>query len=86
MVNTGHFSVIASIGTALPAYRFKQSEVLEFMTSQYASEHSARKLGILSRQSGIEFRHSVIPDFNIRCITPQLFADNRHPNLNERLF
>lgn len=58
-------SKIVSIGTALPAYRHHQSDILRFMQQVYAlSETENRKLKFLYHQSGIETRYSVIPDYS----------------------
>ena len=57
-------SKIISIGTAVPAYRHRQEDILHFMQQVYAmNETDRRKLKFLYHQSGIETRHSVIPDY-----------------------
>jgi len=56
-------SKIISIGTAVPKYHTKQSLILDFMHEAYNNEIASRKLKILSHQSGINTRHSVVPDF-----------------------
>lgn len=78
-------SVIASIGTASPANKFKQDEVLEFMKSTYGDDQARRKLSVVSRQSGIEYRNSVVPDFSLSCTDPELFADHTTPDVNQRM-
>lgn len=57
-------SKIISIGTAVPKYHSKQRLILEFMHEAYNNEIASRKLKILSHQSGIDIRHSVVPDFD----------------------
>jgi predicted naringenin-chalcone synthase len=58
-------SKIISIGTAVPAYKHRQDDILPFMQRIYALEKDAnRKLKALYHQSGIESRYSVIPDYS----------------------
>ncbi len=56
---------IISIGTALPAHAIPQDEILLFMQQAYGivGTPEARKLKFLYHQSGIDTRHSVLPDF-----------------------
>ncbi len=56
-------SKIISIGTALPAYSAEQTRIFDFMKKAYNNEPASRKLEALFRRSGIEKRHSVLPDF-----------------------
>ena len=59
-------SKIASISTALPAYKHDQSDILSFMQNVYAlTETEKRKLRFLYHQSGIGKRYSVIPDYSL---------------------
>lgn len=58
-------SKIISIGTALPAYRHQQEDILHFMQNVYAMDQTERrKLKFLYHQSSIEHRYSVIPDYS----------------------
>lgn len=58
-------SKLIAIGTAVPAYRHRQQEILQFMQSIYAfGEQDKRRLRFLYHQSGIETRYSVIPDYS----------------------
>jgi predicted naringenin-chalcone synthase len=83
-------SKIISIGTAVPAYRHRQEDILPFMQRIYAWDSQAtRKLRSLYRQSGIEWRYSVIPDYT-RPITEWEFyppTENLEPfpSLEQRL-
>ncbi|XZF16320.1 type III polyketide synthase [Chitinophagaceae bacterium MMS25-I14] len=55
---------IISIGTALPAHRHRQEDILRFMERAYGiDERERRILGYLYRHSGIDTRYSVIPDY-----------------------
>ncbi len=58
-------SVIASIATAVPSNRYKQSDLGEFMCTQFQyPEQEKRKLKLMYAKSGIDTRYSVIPDFS----------------------
>lgn len=58
-------SKIVSIGTAVPAYRHQQTDILQFMQTVYAfNEADKRKLRYLYSQSGIDTRYSVIGDYS----------------------
>lgn len=55
---------ISSIGTAVPPHRIRQSDIGAFMLKHLSlSEKQQKMLEILYRASGIQYRHSVIPDF-----------------------
>jgi predicted naringenin-chalcone synthase len=59
-------SKIISIGTAVPAYKHQQKDILPFMQKIYALEKDAnRKLKFIYQQSGIGSRYSVIPDYSL---------------------
>jgi predicted naringenin-chalcone synthase len=58
-------SKIISIGTAVPAFKHRQQDILQFMQSVYAlTEADKRKLRFLYHQSDIETRHSVVGDYS----------------------
>ncbi len=58
-------SVIPEIGTSNPVNRFSQSRILDIMKNSHQLDgDNARRLEKLYQASGIEFRHSVITDFN----------------------
>ncbi|HEY0067029.1 MAG TPA: type III polyketide synthase [Flavisolibacter sp.] len=58
-------SKIVSIGTAVPAYRHSQMDILNFMQDVYAvQEADKRKIRYLYNHSGINQRYSVIPDYS----------------------
>jgi predicted naringenin-chalcone synthase len=72
-------SKIVSIGTAVPAWKHQQHDILDFMQRVYApAETDKRKLRFLYRQSGIDTRYSVIPDFSLPAAKWQFF----HPTEN----
>ena len=58
-------SIIASISTALPAYKHAQTDLAMFMGELMPdSELNKKKLKIMYGRSGIENRYSVIPDYS----------------------
>lgn len=57
-------SFITGIGTAVPANRFGQDELAEFMKKAMGLNYlEGRKLRTIFRSSGIAYRHSVLSDF-----------------------
>lgn len=80
-----NFNVIAGIGKQLAGFRFRQEDVLDYMKQSYNDNTASRKLAILSRQSGINQRYSVVPDFNIGCENPGLFDRKAKPLLEKRM-
>ncbi|MFA5328706.1 MAG: type III polyketide synthase [Prolixibacteraceae bacterium] len=79
-------SKIISIGTAVPQYGTPQNNILDFMRKAYQDDTASRKLTILFNHSGINSRHSVLPDFGSEHGNPQLFYPNQIlPTLEERL-
>lgn len=83
-------SKIISIGTAVPAFRHEQSQILQFMQAVYAfNEVEKRKLKFLYSQSGIQTRYSAIPDYS-KSITdwkfyPQSENLQPFPSLEKRM-
>ena len=58
-------SKVISIGTATPAHKHRQEDILHFMQQVYAmNETDKRKLKFLYHQSGIDTRYSVVADYN----------------------
>jgi predicted naringenin-chalcone synthase len=83
-------SKIVSIGTAVPAYKHQQSDILHFMQRVYAmNEADKRKLKFLYNQSGIETRYSVIPDYGLAANYWQFFSPSENlepfPDLELRM-
>lgn len=57
-------SIISAIGTAVPENKIPQNEILEFMANAHGFEDRDKtRLKALYRASGIQTRHSVIPDY-----------------------
>lgn len=78
-------SRIIALGTAVPSYKAKQSEVLHFMTEAYNNDTDARKLNVLFKSSGIDYRYSVLPDFDPENNKREFFNSSGLPNVEERL-
>ncbi|MGD9556195.1 MAG: type III polyketide synthase [Mangrovibacterium sp.] len=78
-------SCMISIGTSVPSFRAKQSDILGFMQAAYADELASRKLKALFKASDIDSRQSVVPDFRNRNEPGALFAAGRTPQVDERL-
>jgi predicted naringenin-chalcone synthase len=75
-------SKIISIATGVPTYKHSQSTLFNFANKVYnKNEDDRRKLKFLYNHSGIEFRHSVIPDFDLSKNERVFFseADNLLP-------
>ena len=70
-------SKIISIGTAVPKYGTRQSNLLNFMQAAYKDEAASRMLKILFNHSGINTRYSVIPDFDKNLTEQVLFSENQ---------
>jgi predicted naringenin-chalcone synthase len=57
---------IISIATTVPQYGHAQKDILSFMEDMYELDAvESRKLAFLYKQSGIEKRYSVIPDYTL---------------------
>ncbi|UXX80183.1 type III polyketide synthase [Reichenbachiella carrageenanivorans] len=55
---------ITAIGTANPANRYAQEDLAHFMCKHLtADEQEAKKLQVLYRATGIQYRHSVLDDY-----------------------
>ena len=81
-------SYINKIGTATPEYRFSQEKIASFMASvgQMNTEES-RKLNVLYRASGIQFRNSVLKDFGSNLEDLDFLGSNGtdHPGVSQRM-
>lgn len=83
-------SRIISIGTALPHYRHRQQDILQFMLNAYQPEaEDRRKIALLYERCGIETRYSVIPDYSLppseRSFFPRSKDLEPFPDLEKRL-
>lgn len=83
-------SRIISIGTAVPRYRHRQRDILEFMLNAYQPEaEDRRKISLLYERSGIETRYAVIPDYSVspdrRTFYPKTMDMEPFPGLDQRM-
>lgn len=90
IIYTQSLSKIISIGTALPKYCHRQSDIMQFMQQVYTTnEAERRKLRFLYAHSGIGQRYSVISDYS-RTIQdwkfyPQSEGLTPFPTLEQRM-
>lgn len=57
-------SYVTAIGVANPRFRSRQSDICEFMVNAMKpDERDERRLRAVFRSSGIDYRHSVLPDY-----------------------
>jgi predicted naringenin-chalcone synthase len=83
-------SVITSIASAVPVYKYQQAELLGFMKNLYEmDEEGKRKLQYLYDRSGIKSRYSVIEDYGLPVDQREFFPKTRNlepfPNLEKRM-
>jgi len=80
---------IISIATASPTYAHKQEDILQYMQNVYQLDaEEKRKLGFLYHHSGIEKRHSVIPDYGNNVTNLKFLPQNNFdpfPNIDQRM-
>ena len=83
-------SKIISIATGVPAYKHQQTDICAFADTIYSSsETDSRKLKFLYRQSGIDTRYSVLPDYSCEAADRQFYGIAKNlepfPNLEKRM-
>ncbi|MDX2196341.1 MAG: type III polyketide synthase [Cytophagales bacterium] len=83
-------SYIAAIGTAVPAHRYKQEEILHFMKFfQKLSDDDYRKQSVLYKNSGIDTRYCIMPDYKCSVEERIFYPKNDHmtpfPLMDERM-
>ncbi|MGK2860392.1 MAG: type III polyketide synthase [Chitinophagaceae bacterium] len=83
-------SKILSIGTAVPEFKHKQDDILQFMQRVYApNEAERRKLKFLYGRGGIDTRYSVIPDYSLPASSWKFYPPTENlepfPNLELRM-
>ena len=72
-------SKIVSIGTAVPAHKHRQEDILDFMQRVYAlNEPDKRKLKFLYHKGGIDTRYSVIPDYSLPAAQWQFYSPSEN--------
>lgn len=83
-------SVILSIGNAVPKFGIPQMTIFDFMNRvNDGTEEETRKLRLLYERSGIDKRHSVVPDYDINSGQRLLYSEDRYlepfPTLEKRM-
>ena len=83
-------SKIISIATGVPKYKHAQKDLFAFADKVYnKNEVDTRKLRFLYNHSGIDFRYSVLPDFNLEEKKRVFFSDADNlqpvPNIEKRM-
>ncbi len=83
-------SKIISIGTAVPAFKHAQKDILNFMQQVYALDAvENRKLKFLYSQSQIETRYSVVPDYSHQMDEWKFYPHSENlepfPNIEKRM-
>ncbi len=80
---------ILSIGTALPSYRIKQTDVVDMIVEmEHLSLKDKRTLKILYKSTGIEYRHSVLGNTCQSLEANQFFANTHqdpYPSTQDRM-
>jgi predicted naringenin-chalcone synthase len=80
---------IVSIATASPPFAHKQEDILHYMQKAYQLDAAEkRKLAFLYHHSGIETRHSAIPDYGITKSDWQFLPQNDQdpfPSIDQRM-
>ncbi|MEP7129314.1 MAG: type III polyketide synthase [Chitinophagales bacterium] len=80
-------SLLIAIGTAVPENRYHQQAIADFMIRYFGvSDDASRKLSVIYQKSGIDFRHSALPDFFKNGHVPLLFEEpQQNPPLSRRM-
>ena len=83
-------SKIISIATGVPPYQHLQSDIFKFADTVYSKDETdSRKLKFLYRQSGINTRYSVLPDYSTVAEDRQFYSKCKNlepfPDLEKRM-
>jgi len=83
-------SKLISIGTAVPAFKHAQKDILQFMQEVYALDAvENRKLKFMYGQSGIDTRYSVVPDYSHKLPEWKFYPHSENlepfPDLEKRM-
>ena len=83
-------SKIISIATGVPPYQHQQNDILKFADTVYSKDETeSRKLKFLYRQSGIDTRYSVLPDYSTVAEDRQFYSKCKNlepfPDLEKRM-
>jgi predicted naringenin-chalcone synthase len=79
-------SFLSSIGTALPKYKYTQTQLLAYMQAKYRFEpKEAQKLALMYGRSGIEHRYSTLSDFGLNQESDNFFEDQKEVSVSKRM-
>jgi predicted naringenin-chalcone synthase len=83
-------SKIISVATGVPAFKHLQDDLFTFADNVYSREETdSRKLRFLYRQSGIDQRYSVVPDFTAGDYKRTFFSEENDlepfPSISKRM-
>ncbi len=79
-------SYLFNIQTCLPAYQLSQIELGHYMSEQYDfTEIEKAKLMLMYQRSGIDYRHSCLPDFHLAESQKELFINQEEPSVSKRM-
>jgi predicted naringenin-chalcone synthase len=82
-------SYIHNISTAVPAYMYDQSALMQFYSNTTDDESTKRKIRILAGKSGISTRYSVLKDYGLALEDFTFFPRNKFllptPSLSARM-
>lgn len=78
-------SKILSLVNQVPAHSYSKDELSAFMEHFITDEVDLRKLKFLWRESGIDTKHSVLPDFKLKGEHKLFSSANHQPTTKDRL-
>jgi predicted naringenin-chalcone synthase len=77
---------INEIGTAVPNTKISQNSIAKYMKEQIDfNEEESHQLDVIYRASGIDYRYSVLPDFNQTSENQDLMSYHLEPTLLNRM-
>jgi predicted naringenin-chalcone synthase len=90
VINRKTLSKIISIATGVPQHKHTQKELFAFADKIYSKQDTdTRKLRFLYNHSGIDYRYSVLPDFNVANEERVFFSTNNDlqpvPDIGKRM-
>ncbi len=83
-------SKIVSIATELPQYKIAQKDIRDFMLEVYGlNEQDTKRVELLYGRCGIDYRYSVLPDYNVSLGKRTFYPPTRNlepfPSLEKRM-
>lgn len=79
-------SYLHNISCELPPFKLSQEKLAEYMVEQYSlSTEEKARLKLMYKRSGISFRHSCLPDFDLNNSNKELYKTSEEPSISERM-